>query len=80
MNIIDINTVNSEILQAGSQSFKYPTSCKKSKDWDKVEKEIEKQDDEEKSGLQAVSFVFQQIYGNGSEELRRAMNKSFVCQ
>ncbi|XP_053970271.1 protein SGT1 homolog [Hylaeus volcanicus] len=67
-----------EILQAGNQPPKYPTSCKKSRDWDKMEKEIEKQEAEEKpEGVAALDCLFQQIYGNSSDEVRRAMNKSF---
>ncbi|XP_011495101.1 PREDICTED: suppressor of G2 allele of SKP1 homolog [Ceratosolen solmsi marchali] len=73
----EIQPIPQEILQAGTQPLKYPSSSKKSKDWDKVEKEIEKQDSEEKEGLSALSSLFQQIYGNGSEEVQRAMNKSF---
>ena len=68
-----------EILQAGTQAPKYPTSCKKSRDWDKVEKEIEKQEaDEKPEGEAALNALFQKIYGSGSDEVRRAMNKSFV--
>ncbi|XP_076686286.1 suppressor of G2 allele of skp1 [Andrena cerasifolii] len=67
-----------EILQAGTQAPKYPTSCKKSRDWDKVEKEIEKQEaDEKPEGEAALNALFQKIYGSGSDEVRRAMNKSF---
>lgn len=69
----------SEILQASSQAPKYPSSSKKSKDWDKVEKEIAKQEEEDKpEGDAALNALFQKIYGSGSDEVRRAMNKSFV--
>lgn len=66
-----------EILQA----LKYPSSCKNSKDWDKIEKEIVKQDEVEQGrGEGAVNALFQNIYGKGSEEVKRAMNKSFVSK
>ncbi|XP_031841643.1 suppressor of G2 allele of skp1 [Nomia melanderi] len=67
-----------EILQASNQPPKYPSSCKKSPDWNKVEKDIDKQEAEEKpQGEAALNALFQKIYGSGSDEVRRAMNKSF---
>ncbi|XP_043488855.1 protein SGT1 homolog isoform X2 [Polistes fuscatus] len=73
-----VEPIPQEILQSGNQP-KYPSSSKKSKDWNKVEKEIEKQEAEEKpEGEAAVNALFQQIYGSGSDEVRRAMNKSFL--
>ncbi|XP_058792845.1 protein SGT1 homolog isoform X2 [Phymastichus coffea] len=72
-----VQPIPQEILQAG-QPPKYPSSSKKTKDWNKVEKEIEKQEAEEKpEGEDALNSLFQQIYGKGSDEVRRAMNKSF---
>lgn len=75
----NVQPIPNEILQASDQTPKYPSSCKKVKDWDKVEKEIEKQEaQEEPEGEAAVNALLQRIYGNGSDEVRRAMNKSFV--
>ncbi|XP_072948498.1 protein SGT1 homolog [Epargyreus clarus] len=48
------------------------------KDWDKIEKDISKMDDEEPKGEAALNALFQKIYGEGSDEVRRAMNKSFM--
>ncbi|EGI63233.1 PREDICTED: suppressor of G2 allele of SKP1 homolog [Acromyrmex echinatior] len=74
-----VKPIPTEILQAGKKASKYPSSCKKSKDWNKVEKEIEKQvAAEETEGEAAVNALFQKIYVNGSDEVRRAMNKSFI--
>ncbi|CAH1953479.1 unnamed protein product [Acanthoscelides obtectus] len=56
----------------------YPTS-KKGKDWAVVEKEIKKQEAEEKpEGEEALNKLFQEIYGKGSDEVKRAMNKSYM--
>ncbi|XP_023946590.2 protein SGT1 homolog [Bicyclus anynana] len=49
------------------------------KDWDKIERDIQKMEAEEKpEGDAAVNQLFQKIYGEGSDEVRRAMNKSFL--
>lgn len=57
----------------------YPSSSKKVYDWNKMEKEIEKQEAAEKpEGEAALNELFQKIYGSGSDEVKRAMNKSFV--
>lgn len=56
----------------------YPTS-KKGKDWSAVEKEIKKQEELEKpEGEEAINKLFQEIYGKGSDDVKRAMNKSYV--
>ncbi|KAG7214055.1 hypothetical protein KM043_001421 [Ampulex compressa] len=73
-----VQPIPHEILQADSQPPKYPTSSKKSRDWDKLEKEIEREESlVVPQGETAVNVLFQEIYGMGSDEVRRAMNKSF---
>ncbi|XP_063991421.1 protein SGT1 homolog isoform X2 [Diachasmimorpha longicaudata] len=58
---------------------KYPTSSKTPKDWNRVENEIKKEEEEEKpEGDAALNALFQKIYKGGSDEVRRAMNKSFL--
>jgi len=56
----------------------YPSSSKKPKDWDKLAVELKNEEKEEKpEGDAAVNQLFQQIYRDGSDETKRAMNKSF---
>jgi len=56
----------------------YPTSSKTVKNWDRLEKEVVQEEKDEKlEGDAALNKLFQQIYGDASEETKRAMNKSF---
>ncbi|KRT81941.1 hypothetical protein AMK59_5252, partial [Oryctes borbonicus] len=56
----------------------YPTS-KKGRDWSAIEKEMKEQETKEKpEGEEAVSKLFQEIYGKGSDEVKKAMNKSYL--
>ncbi|XP_056633546.1 protein SGT1 homolog [Diorhabda sublineata] len=56
----------------------YPTS-KKGTDWNRVVKEIMEEEAKEKpEGDDAVNKLFQEIYSNGGDEVKRAMNKSFM--
>ncbi|XP_033111904.1 protein SGT1 homolog [Anneissia japonica] len=54
---------------------KYPSSSHYTRNWDKVVKDFEK--DNEPTGEAAVNHLFQKIYADGSDEVRRAMNKSY---
>ncbi|KAK9872012.1 hypothetical protein WA026_015258 [Henosepilachna vigintioctopunctata] len=55
----------------------YPTS--KGKDWSAIEKDIKAQESQEKpEGEEALNKLFQEIYGKGSDEVKKAMNKSFM--
>lgn len=62
-----------------SKSEKQPENQNKpkpftKKNWDAILAEL----DEEESKEQNVDALFKQIYQNGSDEVRRAMNKSFM--
>ncbi|KAL0073593.1 SGS domain-containing protein [Phycomyces blakesleeanus] len=50
---------------------------KKGKDWGKLAKEIEKEQ-EKPEGEKALNAMFQQIYSNADDDTKRAMMKSFV--
>lgn len=57
----------------------YPTSSHYTRKWDKMVVEIHEEEKNEKlEGDAALNHLFQQIYSDGSDEVRRAMNKSFV--
>lgn len=56
----------------------YPTSNPKKKNWDSVNKEIEKEFVKEKpEGDEAMNNLLKQIYAGADEETRRAMIKSY---
>eukprot|EP00903_Cladosiphon_okamuranus_P010720 g10132.t1 len=57
---------------------KVPRPYSSTKDWDVVEKEVQKELDSEKpEGEQALNDLFKSIYGKADEDTRRAMVKSF---
>ncbi|CAF0912348.1 unnamed protein product [Adineta steineri] len=76
-NIPPVNMNRAPNVQSVPPS--YPSSSKKAKDWDKLEVEIKKEEKEEKpEGDAALNHLFQQIYRDGTDEQKRAMNKSFA--
>ena len=64
---------------SATSAHAYPTSSHTHRNWDKLAADIEKEEKEEKlEGDAALNQLFQRIYGEGSDEVKRAMNKSFV--
>lgn len=60
-------------------SDQYPSSSHYTRNWDKLVGDIKEEEKNEKlEGDAALNKLFQQIYGDGSDEVKRAMNKSFV--
>ncbi|XP_008275917.1 protein SGT1 homolog [Stegastes partitus] len=57
----------------------YPSSSHFTCKWDKVLVDLnEEEKDEKLEGDAALNKLFQQIYSDGSDEVKRAMNKSFM--
>lgn len=68
---------NSNVL-SGNQRPSYPSS-KPTKDWDKLEAQVKKEEKDEKlDGDAALNKFFRDIYQDADEDTRRAMRKSFV--
>ncbi|CAL8099676.1 unnamed protein product [Orchesella dallaii] len=65
-----------EAEKSVTEEFKpsYPSSSSKRHDWDKVEKEIKKQEEEEPD--EDINSLFAKIYNSGDENTKRAMIKS----
>lgn len=62
-------------------AIRYPTSSLHAKDWDKLEQEVKEEEKNEKlEGDAALNKLFQQIYSDGSDEVKKAMMKSFVSR
>ncbi|XP_071991395.1 protein SGT1 homolog [Engystomops pustulosus] len=58
---------------------KYPSSSHYTKNWDKLVVDIKEEEKNEKlEGDAALNHLFQQIYSDGNDEVKRAMNKSFM--
>ena len=81
--IISITATKKDVEVSGgtgstSDVHKYPSSKHMYSDWDKLAKQL--QDEEKTENLEgdaALNRLFQQIYSDGSDEVKRAMNKSF---
>ncbi|CAB1317303.1 unnamed protein product [Coregonus sp. 'balchen'] len=59
--------------------YQYPSSSHSSRNWDKVVGDISEEEKKEKlEGDAALNNLFQQIYCDGTDEVKRAMNKSFM--
>jgi len=60
------------------RGIKTPYSMKRDHDWEDLAVEVIKEEENEKpEGDAALQKLFQKIYGDGNEDMRRAMNKSY---
>uniref|UniRef100_A0A8C7E4V8 SGT1 homolog, MIS12 kinetochore complex assembly cochaperone n=1 Tax=Naja naja TaxID=35670 RepID=A0A8C7E4V8_NAJNA len=64
---------------ASNPTHEYPSSSHYTKNWDKLVVDIKEEEKNEKlEGDAALNKLFQQIYSDGTDEVKRAMNKSFM--
>ncbi|KAF5772295.1 putative CS domain, SGS domain, HSP20-like chaperone, tetratricopeptide repeat-containing [Helianthus annuus] len=74
----NIVVARSSIVSTGNRRPVYPSS-KPTKDWDKLEAQVKKEEKDEKlDGDAALNKFFREIYSDADEDTRRAMSKSFV--
>ena len=71
----------SNTVPTNEDVHKYPSSAHYSRNWDKIVADVKKEEKDEKpEGDAALNKLFQQIYADGSDEVKKAMNKSFVSK
>lgn len=76
---LELNAEQLAARKAQSNKPQYPSSSKNPKNWDKIVADATEEEKNEKlEGDAALNNLFQQIYSSGSDETRRAMNKSFM--
>ncbi|KAF8941266.1 SGS domain-containing protein [Dissophora ornata] len=71
----DANATSMATVAAAAPA--YPTSSKKAKNWDALEKEAAKEE-EKADGDKALNQLFAQIYKDADDNTKRAMMKSFT--
>ncbi|RHZ67226.1 hypothetical protein Glove_302g34 [Diversispora epigaea] len=64
-------------LEKPSEKLSYPSSAKHAKNWDKLEKEISKEQDKPE-GEAALNSLFQQLYRDADDDTKKAMLKSYT--
>lgn len=78
LDVVKQFTPVSGSLDASTTVHKYPTSSVYRKDWDKIAVDLKKEEEQENvEGEAAMNQLFEKIYADGSDEVKRAMNKSF---
>ncbi|KAG9285795.1 hypothetical protein G9A89_013220 [Geosiphon pyriformis] len=64
-------------ISVSDAKLAYPSSARKAKNWDALEKEISKEKDA-KEGEAALNEMFQELYKNADDDTKRAMLKSYT--
>ncbi|XP_037070594.1 protein SGT1 homolog [Pollicipes pollicipes] len=64
---------------AGQLPPAYTSSAPGGRDWDAIAADIRRQEEQEKpEGEEALNSLFQKIYADGSDDVKKAMQKSFT--
>jgi len=74
----DARVVDAIVEEPAAGPIRKPYSMKKERDFEALEVEVQKEEENEKpEGDAALQKLFQSIYKDGDENLRKAMNKSY---
>jgi tetratricopeptide (TPR) repeat protein len=66
-----------EVVSESKIMSSYPTSSKVKKNWDQIDKDLDKEMADNPESNEAMMNLFKQIYEKGDEKTRAAMKKSF---
>jgi len=66
-----------EVVSESKIMSSYPTSSKVKKNWDQIDKDLDKEIADSPESNEAMMNLFKQIYEKGDEKTRAAMKKSF---
>lgn len=74
----DESNLKQILAEESEHVMEYPSSCHYTRNWDKLAKDVEEEEkNEKKEGDAALNELFQKIYADGTDETRKAMMKSF---
>ncbi|XP_045205116.2 protein SGT1 homolog [Mercenaria mercenaria] len=74
----DESNLKQILAEESEHVMDYPSSSHYTRNWDKLAKDVEKEEaDEKKEGDAALNELFQKIYADGTDETKKAMAKSF---
>lgn len=76
-NWVTLEKENVKEVTSESKLSSYPTSAKVKKNWDQIDKELDKELTDNPESNEAMMNLFKQIYDRGDEKTRVAMKKSF---
>lgn len=65
-------------LEAAIDSTTSSTAWQGANKWNLIEKQLTEEEKKDNTSEEALNKMFQEIYGKGSDEVKKAMNKSFL--